>query len=305
MLTNLAFLSEAQRKQLAQLVTLIVKAISPEKIICFGSRSTVMQGWSCFLPGDGCRETVSITYYLLIITNADEKRAEHELIQIIEQQAGPLTCGVTSIVHKLVSVNEAIEKGHRFFTTLHHKGILLYNGKGSPLSGPPEDLPPAAVKRSIEESWNREFAMAEKFYHAAAYCLSSGWNELSVFLLHQSVEHGCIALLRAITGYRPHTHNLSRLLALTENFSLMPSGIFPATTKVETDLFNLLRNAYSDARYNEDYSVPAEKAAILAARVKQLLETVEQLYREKPGSLNNQPFISFPLAINDVREKNK
>lgn len=305
MLTNLSHLPETQHKQLAALVTAIVKAIAPEKIICFGCRLNIMQDWGCFMTGNDYQDHTGAEYDLLIIPDADDKRADHEIIQIAEQQAEPLGCRVTGIVHKLASVNEAIEKGSRFFTTLLHKGVLLYNGSSLPFASPPAEGQPLTAKSRMEESWNKEYRMARQFYDMGTHCLTHQWYELCVFMLHQAVQHSCMALLRAITGYRSNTHNLARLLALTENFSLLPSIVFPTVSHEETELFNLLRNAYSDARYKDDYQVPPEKAAILAKRVGELLAISETLYREKLNSLKPEPIISFPLTVNDGKEENK
>ncbi len=247
MITEIPQLCESQRKKLAGLVTDIVKVIAPEKIICFGNHITVTQDWGCFFAGNDCKEYMGSRFYFLIITNDNKKPADHEIVQIIEQLASPWGCCVTSIVHNLVSVNNAIEKGSRFFTTLYHSGVLLYDGNSLPLITPPDNSSVAIIKDKIEQVWNREFVMAQRFYHTASYCLSHEWYELCVFMLHQSVQHGCMALLKAFMGYRSETHNLARLLALTETFSLAPSSIFPRVTKEEVELFNLLLNAYSDA----------------------------------------------------------
>lgn len=305
MLTDLSHLPEAQRKQLAALVTDIVKAIAPEKIICFGNRINIMQDWGCFMTGADYLDHTGAEYDLLIIPDADDKRVDHEIIQIAEQQAEPVGCRVTAIVHKLAPVNEAIEKGSRFFTVLLYKGVLLYNGKGLPFASPPAEGLLLANKSRMEEGWNKEYRIAKQFYDMATHCLTHQWYELCVFMLHQAVQHGCMALLRAMIGYRSNTHNLVRLLALTENFSLLPSIVFPTVTHEETELFNLLRNAYSDARYKEDYQVPPEKAAILTKRVGQLLAISETLYREKLNSLKQEPIISFPLTVNDGKEEKK
>lgn len=220
MLSDLTHLPEDQRKQLARLVIAIVKTISPEKIICYGSRINIMQDWGCFMLGDGYQSTTGTEFDLLIITSNEEKRADHEIIQMCEQQAEPVGCRICTIIHKLAAVNEAIEQGRRFFSTLFHKGLLLYNGDDLPLSEPAGTLPLVIIKARMETSWNKEFVMAQRFYDTAKHCLKNEWNELCLFNLHQSVQHGCMALLRSITGYRSQTHNLSRLLALTENFSL-------------------------------------------------------------------------------------
>ncbi len=299
---SLQHLSEDQQKQLVLLVTSIVKTVTPEKIICFGSRTAIAQNWSCFLPGDCYQESISTSYDLLIITNNNEKRTDDEIIQIIEQIAEPLGCRVNTIVHNFLSANEALEKGSRFFGTLYQNALLLYNGNDWPLSNPKMDLSLDTVKNRIEKSWNKEFVIAERFYNTATYCLSNGWYELCLFMLHQTAQHGCMALLRAYMGYRSKTHNLARLLAIIENFSTAPAAIFPRATKEEKELFNLLRNAYSHARYNEDYIVTEEKAAILTERIKKFLAVAEQRYCQKLESLDKEQSISFPLTIKDEKK---
>lgn len=114
MLTTFDYLPQKQVSELAQLVQKIVQAVNPEKVICYGYHFTVYHDWSSFFNKSGYVESIKSTYYFLIITQDEEKHADHELIQMIEQQAEQLECDVTCIVHKLVSVNESLAKGSRF-----------------------------------------------------------------------------------------------------------------------------------------------------------------------------------------------
>ncbi|WP_142683026.1 HEPN domain-containing protein [Chitinophaga polysaccharea] len=295
MLSTFQHLSPQQLAQLAQLVQKIVQATNPDKIICYGSRITTMQDWSCFAQGTGCKEIAHPTYDLLIIPNSNEKRADHELIQIAEQQALPLGCAVTSVVQKLASVNSLLEKGARFFATLYRKGVLVYNGSGAALVTPPNEPDITTVKSRITDYWDKCFGMAQCFLKSASFCIDGGWHEQAVFNLHQSVQHTCMALLRVFTGFRSNTHNLARLLALVQHFSYAPMMVFPCITKEETDLFNTLNKAYSDARYNESYMVSVEKATILMERVSDFIAIAERLYQQRLLDLENGQSISFPL----------
>lgn len=297
MLTTFVHLPKKQLTQLAQLVQGIVKAFNPDKIICFGHRRSVTKDWSCFLENDGSIRNVSPTYDLLIITNEDESRDDHVIIQKIEQQADELDCEVTSIVHKLSSVNELLEKGSRFFGTVYRKGVLLYNGSSIPLTEPCKEPEFSVLKTKIEQAWEKPFEIAKRFYKSANDCLDSGWPEQAMFNLHQTVQHSCMAVLRVFTGYRSTTHNLYRLLALIENFTFNLIIVFPCVTKEEKELFNLLNRAYSDARYNECYIVPPDNAIILKNRVSSFLKIAEDLYKVSLITLENNQPISFPLII--------
>lgn len=86
---------------------------------------------------------------------------------------------------------------------------------------------------------------------------------------------------------------------------MLPAIIFPVVTDEETELFNLLRNAYSGARYNESYTVSPEKATILTERVKQLIIIAEHLYRKHLQLLTTETVISFPLTVNDNPNEKK
>jgi uncharacterized protein len=216
----------------------------------------------------------------------------------IDLLATSLDCEITAVVQSLDAVNELIAKNSRFLTTLYHKAVLVYNVSNSILTTPPVAPSNEATMCKIETTWNKCFNTAERFYKTACFCLDNGWNEKALFDLHQATQHTCMGLLRIYTGYRSTTHNLSRLLALIENFSFIPSTIFPCSTEEETALFNLLNKAYSDARYKEDYSIPAETANLLKKRVHQLLLVAEKLYNKKMIAIQNNQTTTFPLTPN-------
>jgi HEPN domain-containing protein len=295
MLTTFQHLPQAQLKQLIQLVQKIVRAISPNKVICYGSRMTTMQDWNSFQEEDTCKGVTHPTYDFLVITQDGEKRVDHETIQIAEQQATPLGCSVTVIVQQLTAANKSLENGSRFISTVYRKGVLVYDGDGIPLVTPPEEPDMTILRCRIETNWNRCFGIAQCFFKTATYCFDNGWYEQATFDLHQSAQHACMAMLRALSGYRSNTHNLSRLLALIANFSQAPIAVFPCVTKEETELYNTLNKAYSEARYNEKYSVSAEKVQILIERVASLLVIAQSLYEKKLLSLKNIQPILFPL----------
>jgi HEPN domain-containing protein len=295
--TFIECLPDAQVKQLTDLINRVVTVIAPEKIICYGCRTTIMQDWGCFLDvGGDSPDTVYPTFDLLLIVNENEKRLDHEIIQFVEQQVKP-PVSVTCIAHKLIPVNEAIAAGSRFFGTLSRCGVLLYNATRVPLADPPN--PPEATIAKINDNWNREYTLAVQFLDAAIRALAAGGSTLTVFLLHQAAEHTFIALIRLYTGYRTNTHSLSRLLAFTGNFTMAPVTVFPCVTKEETELFGILQRGYSDTRYKEGYSVTADKAATLVERIKDLQSIVESLYERKIQSLTTKQDTLFPLGKGD------
>lgn len=300
MLTTFDNLPPNLKTLLTQLIQKIVRDIYPEKIICYGYRTSGYKDWSCFTEISENQERIKGTFDLLIITPNDNTQADHEILQQIDQVAELLCCEVTAVVQSIDTVNDLIAKGSRFLTTLYHEAVLVYNSGKSDLNEPAAALSYQEAKNRIIITWNKCFQTAERFYKTACFCLDNGWNEKALFDLHQATQHTCMALLRVYTGYRSTSHNLSRLLALIENFSFVPSFIFPRLTEEETALFNLLNKAYSDARYKENYSVPTDIANLLKKRVYQLLLVAEKLYNKKLMEIQNSRTTTFPLTPTDT-----
>jgi predicted transcriptional regulator len=53
--------------------------------------------------------------------------------------------------------------------------------------------------------------------------------------------------------------------------------IFPRQTDEEDRLFNLLKDAYIDARYKKDYKITREELEYLAKRVEKLCDLVAEI----------------------------
>lgn len=291
MQTSFANLPLSQEQNLRQAITGIAAAIDPEKIICYGTRTSLEHTWSSFDPVLASK--MDTDYDLLIITKPGQKRRDHEVFDMIVKLSTPET-RIIAITHSLYAVNEALEQGRPFFTTIYKQGILIYDSSGIPLVTP-SVCDKSDLLADIQAHWDQHFGLAGKFFDGASYYITAGSAALAVFMLHQATEHTCIALIKACVDYRATTHNLSKLLSLTENFSPYPSHVFPQTTKEEIDLFKTLLNAYSDARYCENFKLPIEKAKILQHRVKELQEIALRIYVKKLREMSIKPMTPSPF----------
>jgi uncharacterized protein len=172
-------------------------------------------------------------------------------------------------------VQEAVRKGSRFFTTVCRQGVLVYGD--AKLEVGFEPMP--AFQRD-QTRWVHHFGLANQFLSGAEHYLLNAQPSLAVFMLHQATEHACIAIIYACLGYRSTTHNLSRLLALTEHISPELSGMFPRHTEAERELFSLLVRAYGGVRYRQSFTICLEDAKMLVERVKELVRVTERIYNE-------------------------
>lgn len=284
MKTKVSNLSPRQYEQLREIIAVIVKVIHPEKIICYGARTKSLETWGCFIHTT--EPQIHTVFDLLIITRKNEKKNSHEILDRIGY-CNTAVITIIALVHNITAVNAALKNRNAFFITLYKTGVLLYDNNDVPLftSFEKPDETDQILKSMTQ--WNKWFCQGQQFLKGASYFSSAGWNDLSVFMLHQAVEHTCIALVGACTGYRPATHNLGRLLAMTENFSPHLSAVFPKNTREEMDLFNTLAKAYSDARYSEGFKARSETVIVLIERVTALQCQSEKLYRNKLWEMKN------------------
>lgn len=265
-------MGELQGQVLVESISRVADAFKPEAIICYGKRQTSHEVWSAFKQVS--RPDVRSHYDILIITRPEEKYKDHEVLDKINQLNSE-SIRLIPVIHNIKAAQEAIQKGSRFFTTVCKNGIILY-GEAKPEVGLVEKV----SHKSDESYWAHHFGLANQFLSGAEHYLSNANPSLSVFMLHQATEHACIAIIHACLGYRSTTHNLNRLLALTENISLELSDLFPRHTDSETELFKTLVQAYGDVRYSQSFTVPFEQAKTLFGRIKEFISATERVYHE-------------------------
>lgn len=262
-----------------EILSRILHAIRPAKIICFGVRTQAAEAWSCFLP-DMEREEAK-AYDLLILTTPDEKRPTPALLDMATAFNTRLV-QVNALIHNVATVKEAVSERQPFFTAVCTEGHLLYDAGNHPFEFPTEHLLSAESKRLTNEAhWVSGFGRAQKFLAGASHFHSRGWNGLSCFMLHQAIEQTCIALTQSVTGYRPNSHNLNRLTKMIDNYAPFSPPVFPRNTREEVRLFDILTRAYAEARYNNAHWVTSREISVLIDRVAAFLRHAENTHRKR------------------------
>jgi predicted phosphatase len=83
---------------------------------------------------------------------------------------------------------------------------------------------------------------------------------------------------------KPYTHNLKRLNALCILQDARIAEVFPQDSRIVRRRFQLLKNAYVDARYSMHYKITPEELVWLAERVEHLQQLTEMLCQAKIAS---------------------
>lgn len=277
---TIGILPKSLQQVLAEVVQRIVTAVQPEKIICYGLRSVHYQNWGCFMDKGTMRDNFRLKLDLLIIAPVTKGQFEQDISFAAEQQCKSLA-DVHIITHKIHSVNENLSKGNAFFCSLYNKGWLIYDSGHTELESPVEMAGPTIERHIIQVIWTRWYGLAQHFYKSAVDSQDFGRPDLTAFMLHQAMEHTCGALIRIFTGYRPNTHNLSRLMMMVENFTDQLTRLFPKSTKEEEAIYAVLQHGYLDARYKDEYIVPTGILDVLIQRVQEAQTIAAILYQEK------------------------
>lgn len=280
------FLDKKAGKNLQSLVKLLTEHYKPSKIICFARLMTHINRESCFAEG---MSDPYWHYFLLVCSN--ETNQEHDIQEYVNNHYQE--AGVTILCHHVKKVDEALQKGCRFFTTVWRSGCLLYSEDGNMQLVIPRPAEQTIGVALAEKQFKHRFALAEGFFGSAEGRFLHGHYNVCTFLLHQAVEQSTKALIRVFLGYRAEIHSLARLLNLCYCFSEEPNSIFPRNNEEEKQLFQVLSKSYSEARYHDDFRVNEEDAHQLLVRVEKFIRMTERLCKEKIEQLKSEAELSL------------
>lgn len=247
-------------------------------VLCYGVRRKSSHQWSLFSVESADLEAVDLD--VLIVIQQSEKHREHELIDRVNRmntEALRLLC----VIHNADAVKESLTTDSPFFRSVLEKGVLLYQN-------PSYQRPQVAITTGDSQKptiyWEYHTHLAAQFLSGARFHFNAGQYPLSSFMLHQATERICSAAIRQFIGYRVTSHNISRLLSLTECISPIISGTFPMSSDDERNSFNLLAKAYSHVRYHDSFDITEIQTRELLEQVESLIENVLAIYDRRTNS---------------------
>jgi predicted nucleotidyltransferase/HEPN domain-containing protein len=268
-------LAEKKRRKLEAIATIIQRQADVEMIILFGSHAR--GDWVADL------ETGYFSDFdVLVIVKSRRLAENHNLWYKIEKRVQEIAnpTSITVIVHDIKDVNDQLEKGFYFFSDIKKEGVMLYDSGRFKLADEKEHT---AAERQMfaRQMFDLWFTSAKEFYENFEFSFGRGYLKPTAFLLHQATERLYHAVLLVFIAYKPKTHNIEELGKQCGHLHPSFRDVFPQDTPEDKRLFNLLKHAYVDARYNMKYVITADELTALAARVRELTRRVEQACLEK------------------------
>lgn len=225
-------------------------------------------------------------YDILIVVN-DERLTEFEYWSAAEDQlmrdatiTGAVSAPVNFIVHSLADVNRQLEKGRPFFVDIVEQGIALYEAEGFPFVRP-RDLPPEEARAEAQRYFDEWFPTATEFAAGAEFHRARGSGNISAFNYHQSVERFYHCVLLVFRLYSPKSHKLKFLRSHAEEVAPELAQAWPRGDKFSRRCFELLRQAYVNARYSPHYEISADELHWIGERVAELQALVQRVCAER------------------------
>lgn len=287
MKNSIDFLPERKQRDLRELAALIRDEVKDVvMIILYGSYAA-----NTYVERDerrdyGVRTIYMSDYDLLVVTKRRLGERESTVeARVRERFAAGKNDGNLprpQIINESISkLNDALTMGRYFYVEIVAKGIMLYDSGECQLATPGE-LDYAEIKKMAEEYYGDKFSDGLDFFKGANFYYQEENYHMTAFMLHQATESylKTIPLVYILYGYKEH--DLQFLIGKCKPYTLELAKVFPCDTDEEKHLFDLLRRAYLEARYNKkNFIVTKADIDALVPKIELLRDIVEKVCKER------------------------
>lgn len=265
---------------------LIPRFAEIEVIILFGSYARGEQVDDVYTE-KGNTYSYRSDYDLLIILSKNGHANSNSLTQSISTRLNELKLKtlVHPIYHGVEFVNHELREGNYFFGDIKKEGIQLFTTNRYQLEDK-RDMSPEEVQAKAQKDFDKWFKTANAFYEDFENNMTKLERDnlflnQAAFQLHQAAERYYGAIQLVFTAYKPKTHDLTELGNLAKACDMEFSKAFPMGTFLEQNRFDLLKRAYVESRYSDDYEITKADLEYLGERVQKLRTLTEEICKEK------------------------
>lgn len=190
-----------------------------------------------------------------------------------------LSAPVGLIVHSLTDVNQQLSRGRPFFIDIVRDGVVLYE-LGTQSFDTPKPLSAEEAREEAQAYFDQWFPKAASSLKLAKYAIVEGENNDAAFLLHQTAERLYHCVLLVLTLYTPKSHKIKFLRDKSEDIARDLIPVWPRDSKFGRRCFELLQQAYVNARYSPHYKITGPELEWLVERI-ELLQAEVRAIAEK------------------------
>ena len=293
MKNSIDFLPERKQRDLHELVRLIRDEVKDVvMVILYGSyaKNTYVE---CDERRDFGVKTFYISDYdLLVVTKRRLGERESTINTRIKDR---FLCGKDAEFHtrpqiineSISKLNNAISECWYFYVDILEQGVMLYDS-GEYKLVTPRDLNYAEIKEMAQKYFDNKFIIASDFLDGALYYYDKRKYKMASFNLHQAAENYLKTVRLVYSLYGHKEHDLEFLLGKCKLHTLELAKVFPRDTEAEDRLFELLKRAYVEARYNDDFIVTKSDIDALTPKVEQLRDITDRICKEQIARYEEQ-----------------
>lgn len=183
-------------------------------------------------------------------------------------------------------LNADLEEGRYFYSQIKQEGVILYDSGKFKLARR-RKLNFDEIKKQAEEYFKEKFENANNKLTMAQLGIKEKLYKDAIFMLHQACENYYYAIRLVYTLKNSKQHNLTKLSSSVKSYSADLANVFPNNTSEEKRLFNLIKAAYVEARYNPDFLVMKEDIDSLIPKVELLRDITKRICEVKIGEYEN------------------
>lgn len=189
---------------------------------------------------------------------------------------------VQFISEDMKKLNKYLDESRYFYTQIKQEGVVLYDSGKFKLARR-RKLSFDEIKQQAQEYFNDKFAYANEFLDTAKLTFEKEYYKMASFLLHQACESYIYTIRLVFTLENPKQHNLTKLLNSVKKYSNEFIKVFPQDTPEEKRLFELIKAAYVNGRYDPDFVVTKEDIDALVPKVELLRDITKRICEVKIG----------------------
>ena len=177
-------------------------------------------------------------------------------------------------------LNKDLKEGRYFYNQIKKEGIILYDSGKHKLARR-RKLNFEEIKHQAQEYFDEKFKRGNEFYEMAKSAIEKEFFQMASFQLHQTCENYFYAIRLVYTQQNSKQHILSKLLNSVKKYSDEFIKVFPQDTKEEKRLFQLIKAAYVNGRYDPDFLVTKEDIDALIPKVEMLRDITKRICEGK------------------------
>lgn len=181
---------------------------------------------------------------------------------------------------EMKKLNKELTEGRYFYTQIKSEGVILYDSEKFKLPRR-RKLNFEEIKQQAQEYYIEKFDRATSFYDGVEFYSNKEDYRMASFMLHQACENYFYAIRLVYTQQNSKQHNLTKLLNSVKKYSADFIKVFPQDTPEEKRLFELIKAAYVNGRYDPNFVVTKEDIDALIPKVELLRDITKRICEEK------------------------